>query len=373
MSSSAPLIPLRRKVAYAAVVTLVLLGLCEGAVRVRAWLRYGQASPALRDPMLVFDPDAGLYVPQPGYEIRGAKIHVKINSLGFRGDEFTADKPPRTIRIVCLGASTTFSTEVSSNAATWPHRLQEKLQDAHPHVRFEVVNAAVPGYVAGDNLKNLHHRVLRLDPDLVIYYEANNEIVRDTRELALAQGVIDDTRPSALVAALSRASLLFDLAVKNLTILAAPRVGSTPRMDDVPPELPTRFIGVLDDMRAELARRAIPMMVSTFVVKYRRGQERQTQIANADVAFYYMPWMSIDGLLDAMDTYNDAILKFAATRRLDVVDDREAIPADGEHFADCMHLTDKGSELMAERFFRYLNGSRLLNDLIQSKRLTASS
>src|SRR5436190_20413136 len=34
----------------------------------------------------------------------------RINSMGFRGREVSASKPPGTFRIVCLGGSTTFDT-----------------------------------------------------------------------------------------------------------------------------------------------------------------------------------------------------------------------------------------------------------------------
>jgi hypothetical protein len=73
-----------------------------------------------------------------------------------------------------------------------------------------------------------------------------------------------------------------------------------------------------------------------------------------------MPWMSIDGMLDAMDTYNQAILDYAAMNGLPVVDDRDAVPPDAEHFSDCMHFVDKGAEAMADRFFKYLRGSDAL-------------
>jgi hypothetical protein len=95
----------------------------------------------------------------------------------------------------------------------------------------------------------------------------------------------------------------------------------------VPRTLPDHFIGELDEMRAELDRRGTP-------IKYRRNQDRATQMADADVAFYYMPWMRIEGMLDAMDVYNQAILDYAARAHLAVVDDREAIPADAEHLTD---------------------------------------
>ena len=129
-------IPLRRKLAYMAVLVVFLLGVCEIGLRARAWIRYGSPSTGVRDPMLVHDDVADLFVPRPGYEVKGAQIHIKINSLGYRGDEFTKEKPAHTVRIVCLGASTTFNAEASSNDATWPHRLQERLEHAYPDVKF---------------------------------------------------------------------------------------------------------------------------------------------------------------------------------------------------------------------------------------------
>jgi hypothetical protein len=358
---NAPSIPLRRKLLYTSVVAVVLLAVCEAGLRVRAWMRYGSSAAGVREPMLVYSPEVDLHVPRPGYEVKGRDIHIKINSLGFRGDELTPEKPPDTFRIAVLGASTTFSAEASSNHAVWTHRLQEKLQAAYPFERIEVINAAVAGYSAAENLKNLESRVLPLDPDLVLYYEANNEIVRDTRELAIREGLIDASgrRQPGWVSAVSEVSLLADLAYKNLAILARSREGGR-RIDEVPADLPARFTGLLEEMRAILAERNVPLVLSTFVVKYRRDQDRPAQIANADVAFFYMPWMSIDGLLHAMDVYNDAIVGYGERAGLLVVDDRFVVPPDAEHFRDCMHLLDKGNEVMAERFSRALLDAGLI-------------
>lgn len=360
-------IPTSRKLLYVGILCALVLVAAEGALRVRAWMRYGSAASGLRDPMISYDAQAQLYVPTPGYEIAGERIHIKINSLGFRGDEFSRAKPAGVIRVVCLGASTTFSSEVSSNDATWPHRLQERLAQAYPGQRFEVINAALGGYVADDNLKNLRHRVLPLDPDIVIYYEANNEIVKDTRDLAIKQGLTDGASRSPIVLGLSRASLLFDLAYKNLAILSRSRDTNAARITAVPRDLPAHFLGVLDEMRGDLAARQIPFVLSTFIVKYRPDQDRKTQIANADVAFYYMPWMSIEGLLDAMATYNAAILQYGREHGLPVVDDRDSIPADAEHFSDCMHLLDKGADAMAARFERFFRSSGMIERAMAAK------
>jgi lysophospholipase L1-like esterase len=360
-----PPIPLRRKILYLGFVTLVMLGLAEAALRARAWVKYG-GTASVRDPMLTFDETAGIYVPTPGYELKGRNIHIKINSLGFRGEEIAQEKPPGTFRIVCLGASTTFSAEVSSNDATWTHRLQEKLRAAYPGRKIEVINAAVGGYVSADNLKRLKHHVLALDPDLVIYYEANNEIVKDTQGLAIQRGVVapDGGRQPAWITSLSKVSLMFDLAYKNIAIMARSRDDGAGKIHEIPANLPDRFIATLDEMRALLAERNVPLVLSTFVVKYRRDQDRATQIANADVAFYYMPWMSIDGMLHAMDVYNEAIVAYGRSRGLVVVDSRFVIPPDAEHFSDCMHLLDKGNELMAQRFLDALTATPSLLRLL---------
>jgi lysophospholipase L1-like esterase len=361
-------IPTHRKVLYLAVLLGMLLALCEVGLRARQWIRYGSFAASVRDPMLVHDAAADILVPRPGYAIKGARLDVKINALGFRGDEIAKQKPARTVRIACLGASTTFCMEVSHNHKTWPHRLQEKLAEAFPDVRFEVVNTAVGGYTATENVRNLTHRVLPLDPDLAIYYEANNEIVKDTRRLAIERGLIAPTAAQSSVAnTISQYSLLFDLAYKNLAILYGRQKASaaTAKLDAVPPDLPQHFIGLLDEMRQKLSARDVPLVLSTFIVKFRRSQPRETQIANADVDFFYMPWMSIDGMLGAMDTYNQAILDYAARNHLPVVDDRDAVPADAEHFSDCMHFVDKGAEAMADRFFRYLRDSDVLTRAIE--------
>src|SRR5262245_59610472 len=236
-------IPTYRKVIYLAVLMLVLVELCEVGLRARQWVRYGSFSASVRDPMLVHDPVADLLVPRPGYEIKGARLNVKINSLGFRGDELTREKPRGTVRIACLGASTTFCAEVSHNHRTWPHRLQEKLAEAYPGVRFEVINAAVGGYTATENVRNLTHRVLPLDPDLAIYYEANNEIVKDTRQLALDRGLIASGQTRSVANEIARYSLLFDLTYKNLAILYGRKnAETTAKIDAVPRELPRHFI-----------------------------------------------------------------------------------------------------------------------------------
>jgi lysophospholipase L1-like esterase len=343
---------LRRKILFTAVLLAVGLIALEGAVRVRAWVRYGSTDAGIADAMLVRHPETGQMAPRPGYVQESSKISIRINGLGFRGDDIAPVKPPRTIRIATVGASTTFCGEVSSNQATWPNQLQVLLQQAHPGVRFEVINAGVPGYVITQSLKNLERRVLPLAPDLVIYYEANNDLAVDTRVLAEHEGLVASASPG-LGDRIAHYSLLFDLAQKNARIWFA-RQATEAKLGALPRDLPARYVGQLEAMQQLLAERQIPLVVSTFFVKYRRSQPRETQIANASVAFFYMPWLTVEGLLDGIDLYNDAIVDFGRRRGVPIVEDRDSIPGDGVHFADWAHFTDQGAVLMAQRFARFI-------------------
>jgi lysophospholipase L1-like esterase len=343
---------LRRKILYATLCAAAAFLLAESGLRVRAWVRYGTAAPNVPDDLTILDKECGIRVPRPGAERQGSKIHISVNSLGFRGKEFDRAKPKRTVRIACLGASTTFCAEVTDDEAAWPARLQALLQERYPDVNIEVINAGIPGCVIADSIKNLTCRVLPLNPDLVIFYEANNDMALDTRALAGQRGLLEEGQSfrSPFSKLLAEHSLFYDLATKNLAVLFSRSDSKSEKLSELPSDLPRRFIEKLGEFHDALSERGIPLVLSTQLVKYRRDQPRAVQLANADVAFYYMSWMSIDALLDGMDLYNEAIVRFANDREIPVVKETASIPADAKHFVDFIHLADAGCDKMAKRF-----------------------
>ena len=136
-ASSRACLSRKRKLLYTALTFTVFLLLCELGLRLRAWIKYGSVNPNITNDVLLFDTELGLHIPRPGYSAQGSTRNLTINSLGFRGEEITAKKPSNTIRIVCLGASTTFCGEVNDEEA-WPYRLQEKLR------RWAAIRRAAP-------------------------------------------------------------------------------------------------------------------------------------------------------------------------------------------------------------------------------------
>jgi lysophospholipase L1-like esterase len=105
--------------------------------------------------------------------IGGERMKVKINSHGFRTEEFEIEKPKGIYRIICIGASTTF--QGLTNNTTYPALLEKILEKRYPDHRFEVLNFGISG-------SNSDYWISRLDdffkfqPDLVIQYNAVNDI-----------------------------------------------------------------------------------------------------------------------------------------------------------------------------------------------------
>ena len=107
------------------------------------------------------------YVPDPAYDGH--------NALGYRGPEIALPKPQGTFRIVAMGGSTTYSTGTTAEES-YPAFLQSILRDDYGYSNVEVINAGVSGYTSWEVLSSFAFRVLELEPDMLIYYGALNDL-----------------------------------------------------------------------------------------------------------------------------------------------------------------------------------------------------
>jgi len=105
---------------------------------------------------------------------------VRINSLGFRGNEFPLKKDSMTTRIVCMGDSCTFGFDIKWTS--YPNELQQILNSYSPYKKYEVINAGIPDYSSYQGLKFLEKRVLELEPDVIVISYGWNDI-RTTHQL----------------------------------------------------------------------------------------------------------------------------------------------------------------------------------------------
>lgn len=106
----------------------------------------------------------------------GATPQVSHNSLGLRGKERSHQKPAGTFRIVTLGGSSVYGSQDSNDNSVWSERVEQLLKKQLPAHSIEVLNGGCLGYNSFEMLVQFELRLLPLQPDLVIVYEAINDM-----------------------------------------------------------------------------------------------------------------------------------------------------------------------------------------------------
>jgi hypothetical protein len=212
---------------------------------------------------------------------------IQINSHGFRGPEILVPKPPGTIRLAFLGSSTTYDLYVG-NASTWPHLVTQAIQAAYPPVQ--------PSWLAQHS-------------ELWATIEKNIQVIKLQRAAFLPQGKLTFTYE----------------------------------------ELAAELRPALEAIAAQVTQDQHLLAIATISEQLRAGQDRQVQQRAADTALYFMPFMSIPGLLTARQYHNEVIADVARVSNAILIEGHEQIPGTPVYYADANHFKPAGSRLMAIR------------------------
>ena len=163
-----------RKVAMVIISPLLLVGLLEGLAYV--W-EQGQANSLyawelVASRRMVWEqysqPGAGYTLMKRGGHYEWQSIPVDINANGLRGPETTYEKPPNTYRILNLGDSVAMGWGVREEE-TYGRQLEQLLNEqATGDLRYEVINAGVPGWNLENELAFLEAEGLKYEPDLIL-------------------------------------------------------------------------------------------------------------------------------------------------------------------------------------------------------------
>ena len=101
---------------------------------------------------------------------------ITINSLGFRGDEFSSIKPSDMYRILMVGGSTMFGAGSTSDETTIPGYLQQFLNEKDFGFDIEVINSGIQGADSNTELNLIEQKLVRFSPDLIIIYDGWNDL-----------------------------------------------------------------------------------------------------------------------------------------------------------------------------------------------------
>ena len=276
------------------------------------------------------------------------------NALGFRGAEFPREKLPGTYRIACLGGSSTYETKIADYRSAYPDQLQEVLRSAYGRTNVHVINAGVAGYTSWELLINLQLRVLDLSPDLIVIYEATNDV--QARLVPPAQYLRDGTghrkpwEPSGY--GWWDHSLVLRFAGLKLGFSAPSSLDSTINVEHGDPERPGDWLSRnppvyladnLRDMVAVTRAHGASIMFSSWTHRGRGAGKAP------DPAY-----------LRGLEENNETIRRVAEEEGVPFYDHASEMPQDDAYWADERHVNEKGALRKAELFAAFIEAKFLV-------------
>ena len=290
---------------------------------------------------MTYDPKT-LWAPVPNYRSSGARhAEVYINSMGFRDREYSLEKPPAVFRILCLGDSTTFGFFVSSRAA-YQNVLEDKLNTSGDFgdVRFEVINAGVPGFSSFQCLNLLRHRGVQLSPDVVILLVSPNDVKKSKMR---DEQIVAEAAPKAVVRANEILSYL-----ASYRLLRSALVKTPPAV----PAQPVARVGEEDCVGNILEMKSLCESTGTRFVL---------------IAFPYLTPFPPDGPLELeadLASLRQAVYHAAEENSIPLVDLPKMREEYGDNYADffidLVHPSESGHQYMAEQIYEILLREDLL-------------
>jgi len=281
----------------------------------------------------------------------------KINSLGLRGEEVSVERPPNVFRIACLGASTTFDIGSVGKDLPWPEVLQKQLRSILPERRIEVINLGIPGCTSLDSLINLQFRALDLDPDLVIFYHAHNDINYSTfgsSEPTNSEGLFpSEQRPRSRTKRwLLHNSLLYAKGRMKLKLLSVS--SGTPKAAN--PELfeqrfdqgARKFRANLTSFLAICAANDIAVVLPEVVISYREDLDPAEKEANGRLLTTAYWGQNPEWVTAKYAIYNEIISELAKNYECRFVSTSDFVPGGDKYFHDVMHFNGTGSRAMGD-------------------------
>lgn len=162
---------LRKRLAFSLITVTAFFVLLEGTL---ALVRFPAASGS-EDPFVGFAGYRPLFVPHRTSDGTVQMATAKAKLTWFNDQRFPREKGPTTIRIFCLGGSTTYGRPYD-DATSFCGWLREFLSAADPSRHWEVINAGGISY-ASYRVARLMEELVQYEPDLFIVYTGQNEFL----------------------------------------------------------------------------------------------------------------------------------------------------------------------------------------------------
>ena len=309
-----------------------------------------------------------LYLPHPyrGYQltpnITSEDGWYSHNAHAFRGREVAVAKPPATVRVVCLGGSTTYCTGATTDSRTYPAQMERMLRAHYAAASFtiEVINAGHPAYTSLDSLVFLETRLLDFSPDVAVFHHGLNDIWEGTHipgfqsDYTHARHTFGplEVRPWEYSPLLT---LLFGKKTSPFNPYAPNRRVDLVRLTHHPTDDPSQLDRAASRERLRRCIETLERNTASFLA-LARGHGIVPVLST-------MVSHETDTLYDeTLAVWNERVRALAAREHVAMVDFAKTMPWNPQSFYDKIHLRDRpdGLQRKAEIFAAVLIGERVI-------------
>jgi len=289
----------------------------------------------------------------------------RITAQGYRGRTFALPKPAGVRRVVVLGGSSAFDID-AVEGADWPSLLEARLR-ATGHTDVEVINAGTPGNATWDLLGRLTGEIWMFEPDVIVLYEAWNDM-KAWQRIAPERSLLRTQTPARYVGAqhavlvwnpfLEYANPVDRLACRSQVYLALRtfwyrwksglfggerRLSADPPSDTFSPWGPRQYeLDLHLLVAATRAAGAAPLLTTQArLVVPDNDDEARRRIG------YSLVGLSHAAILEGYAACDAAARRVAASERVPLLD-LAALNGRQELFRDHVHTTAAGSAALAD-------------------------
>lgn len=291
------------------------------------------------------------------FEKGGEPFDVTINAHGFRGHDWAVAKEPGVLRVVTLGASSTFGYH-NRDEDTYPAQLEALLASSCPGRRVEVINLGIPHLTAAQILALFLAEGLALEPDVVTFYEGINDATRVRKQRTAIATAKNQLGQVDVLGDVYRALKGASIAVAFVDEKLVRRNRSLTRQDleiNVEAKLQA-FVPNLDRLREACVERGIHLIVASQQVQsLSASREELRELTYAQEQERVRRKLDEQGSVGAIEVsflthreLMDDLERWAQRTGVEYVDGIEALDGHRDRLVSWVHLDRDGNLRLAE-------------------------
>ena len=282
------------------------------------------------------------------------KFHeISSNNLGFFNGPYgnrdvTIEKPKDTVRINCLGASTTQNYLVHEDKIySYPLELEKKL-NLNSKINFEVNNFGQGGYNSADILVRFLLQTIDTKPDVVVLYHgyadvrsylsknfksdySHSRFNLSEKLEKLKFSVLIPRFPLTFINFFINKWFPFNLSNSLVEIIHKQNIDLNINPENGLRTFERNIQNIIDICKSK----NIDIILSTFCHILYKGIENNPLSIKYD---------------EIVEKENDIMKKLASKNNIKIVDNAKIIPKDEKFFVDSIHFSHLGMELIAQNF-----------------------